>query len=313
MPRVARPRLATLTLAALAALLPGAWASAQGRADTEIAPVRLASFNIRYGTANDGENAWENRREMVAGLIDTLDADVLGLQEALRFQLDEIGSARPGYAEVGVGRDDGRSRGEHSTILVRTSRFAIASAGTFWLSDTPEAAGSTHWGNTIPRVCTWARLVERGSGRVLWVYNTHLDHRSQPSRERSVELITSHIALHAGDEPVVLMGDLNAGEDNAAVAYLLGRTERASDTAAWPGHTPPPAPGLTDTFRALHPDAAEVGTFTGFRLGATGGPKIDHLLVSEGLAVLEAGIDRTSRGGRYPSDHFPVWAVVDWR
>lgn len=274
-------------------------------------PVELVSFNIRYGTADDKENAWPHRREMVTDLLADLDGDVVGLQEALRFQLDQIGEALPGYAEIGAGRDDGATRGEYAPILVKTSRFTIDSCGTFWLSDTPDVVASTHWGNGITRVCTWARLIDKTSGDGLYVYNVHMDHRSQPSRERAAELIAARIEGRAHpDEPVVVMGDLNAGESNPAVRYLRGEIARASSAEAWPDHTPPASPALVDTFRAIHPDAGEVGTFSGFRPGATTGEKIDHVLVSPGVAVIDASIDRTSREGRYPSDHFAVIATV---
>ena len=273
--------------------------------------LSLVTVNIRYGTADDGPNAWPHRREMVTDLLARLDADILGLQEALRFQLDEIGAALPGYAEIGVGRDDGATRGEYAAILFRTERFSIDAAGTFWLSDTPDAVASKHWGNGITRVCTWARLIDKASGRGVYVFNVHMDHQSQPSRERAAELIAAQVAGRAhADEPVVLMGDFNAGESNPAVRYLRGEADRASDPDAWPGYTPPPSPGLVDSFREAHPDATEVGTFTGFTLGATGGEKIDHILVSPGIEVLDASIDRESQDGRYPSDHFAVTAHV---
>lgn len=305
-----RRRHALVVLAAVAC----AHARSRGGASAgEAAPleVGLVSFNIRYGTAADGANAWEHRREMVTGLLARLDADIVGLQEALRFQLDEIEAALPGYVEIGVGRDDGATAGEYSALLVRAERFAIDASGTFWLSETPDVPGSTSWGNGITRICTWARLVEKESGRGVYVFNTHLDHQSQPSRERGAELIAARIAerTHA-EEPVVLMGDLNAGEDNRAVRYLRGEIVRASEEAAWPGHEPAESPRLADAFRAAHAEAREVGTFSGFHLGATGGDKIDHILVSGGARVLDAGIDRTSEDGRYASDHFAVWARV---
>ena len=294
-------RLLTICLGLMLAAGP---AAAQG-------PIHVVSFNIRYGTADDGENAWPHRREMVTDLLAELDGDVVGLQEALRFQLDEIGEALPGYAEIGVGRDDGATRGEYASILVKTSRFTIDTCGTFWLSDTPEVVASTHWGNGITRVCTWARLIDKTSGDGVYVYNVHMDHRSQPSRERAAELIASWIESRAhSDEPVVVMGDFNAGESNPAVRYLCGEIVRASDAEAWPGYTPPESPRLVDTFRAVHPDATEVGTFSGFRPGATTGEKIDHVLVSPGVEVIDAEIDRTDHGGRYPSDHFAVVATV---
>jgi endonuclease/exonuclease/phosphatase family metal-dependent hydrolase len=276
--------------------------------------LRLVSFNIRYGTANDGENGWEYRREMVTSLLERLDADVIGVQEALRYQLDEIGDGLPGYVEVGVGRADGATRGEYSAILVRADRFSIAECGTFWLSDTPGGVASASWGNRIPRVCTWARLVEKASGQAVYIYNVHMDHQSQASRERGAELIAAKIAEGAHtDEPVVVMGDFNAGERNPAMRYLRGDAERASDAEAWPGHEPAASPGLVDTFRMLHVDATEVGTFSGFKLGATTGEKIDHILVTPSVKVLKAEIDRESEDGRYPSDHFAVIAVVRLR
>ena len=271
------------------------------------APVELTfmTFNIRYGTADDGPNSWTFRRDMVIDRLHETDADVVGLQEALRFQLDEIREALPRYAEIGVGRDDGATEGEYSAILYRHERFGVAESGTFWLSETPWEVGSRSWGNSITRICTWARLIDLESGQGVYVFNTHLDHQSQRSREESVELIASRIALRGTDDPVILMGDLNAGEDNAAVEFLLGTRESATGEDEHAA-----SPGLIDTFRAVHPEATGVGTFSDFVFGRTGGAKIDHVMASRGVEVLEAGIDRASRERRYPSDHFPVWARI---
>jgi hypothetical protein len=119
-------------------------------------PMTVMTFNIRYGTAKDGENEWSARREMLFDVIRNTDADLLGLQEALDFQIDEIIAAVPGYAVVGVGRDDGAEKGEYSAILFRTERFHVAEAGTFWFSDSPAVVASKSWGNQITRICTWA-------------------------------------------------------------------------------------------------------------------------------------------------------------
>ena len=254
-------------------------------------PLTVMSFNIRYGTANDGENRWANRREFLFDVVRRADADVIGLQEALDGQVREILAAVPGYGLVGVGRDDGRARGEYAAILFRTSRLHVSDSGTFWFSDTPERVASRSWGNTITRICTWARFVDR-DGRAFWQYNVHLDHQSQPSRERSAALLVERIeARRAPDEPALVTGDFNAGEDNPALSRMF--------TA-----------GFADTFRVKHPDVREAGTFTGFDLKATTGPKIDYVLVPAGSEVLDAAIVRTSRDDRYPSDHFPVTARV---
>ena len=263
-------------------------------------PLNVLTFNIRYGTANDGPNHWTNRREFLMEVIRKEDADVIGLQEALDAQIREIVAAIPAYAVVGVGRDDGKTRGEYAAILFRRDRLHVSDSGTFWFSDTPSVVASKSWGNTITRICTWARFVDR-DGRAFWHFNVHLDHISQPSRERSTALLAQRIAERGTpDEPAIVTGDFNVGEDNPAIATLL----RPRDGAA---------PLMLDTFRVRHPDEKTAGTFSGFVMGAVSGPKIDYILVPPGTEVLAAEIIRTSRDGRYPSDHFPVSARVRLR
>lgn len=258
------------------------------------------SFNIRYGTADDGDDSWPKRHELVSDVIRKAAPDVLGVQEALRFQLDELHSACPGYQEIGVGRDDGKTKGEYSSILFKKDRLRVLEHGDFWLSDEPEVVASSSWGNSIPRLCTWARFEALAGGSQFLVFNTHWDHRSQPSRVGAAQLILDRMhgqTSELPDElPVVLMGDFNAGEDNPAFLQLL-RDER----------TP-----LVDSFRVLHPDQEGVGTFNGFK-GKTDGAKIDAVLVSKQWEVLSAEINRTQRDGRFPSDHFPVAARIRTR
>jgi endonuclease/exonuclease/phosphatase family metal-dependent hydrolase len=287
-----RPKIFAV-LAVVATLLAGALAAAQQAAGDAL---RVMSFNIRYGTAKDGDNHWSLRREHLFDLLRERDADLVGLQEALAFQIDEIEVAVPGYAAIGVGRDDAARAGEFSAILYRKSRFRVADAGTFWFSDTPEVPASKSWGNNITRICTWARFVDR-SGRAFYHFNLHLDHESQPSRERSVALLRQRIDARAFPaDPVVVTGDFNAGERNPALAALVAK-----------GDTAPP---FVDTYRVLHPAETVVGTFTGFKIGNTAGKKIDYVLVQPGAEVRSAEIVRASRNGRYPSDHFPVAATV---
>jgi endonuclease/exonuclease/phosphatase family metal-dependent hydrolase len=267
-----------------------------------VPPLTVMSFNIRYGTANDGENHWTRRREMLLDVVREQNADLIGLQEALASQIDEIVSSVPAYAVIGVGRDDGKAKGEFSAILFRRDRFRVADSGTFWFSDTPSVPGSKHWGNNITRIATWARLIDRGNcDAAFYYFNLHLDHQSQPSRERSAQLLKQRIAERANPaEPIIVTGDFNVGEDNPALHELVGQ---------------PGAGGgmLVDTFRVLHPNETEVGTFSGFKFGATGNAKIDYVLVEPGTEVLDAAIVRTSRNERYPSDHFPVTAKVRLR
>jgi endonuclease/exonuclease/phosphatase family metal-dependent hydrolase len=256
------------------------------------APLTVMSFNIRYGTANDGDNHWMKRREQLFALLREQQADVIGLQEALHGQIDEILRAVPGYEYVGVGRSDGRQAGEYAAILYRTARLQVRRSDTFWFSDTPGVVKSTSWGNQIERICTWAYFEDR-DGPAFYLYNVHLDHQSQPSRERSAALLLARIAARDPRAPVVVTGDFNAGEGNPAAVAM-----RAS---------------FRDSFRVLQPDAAEVGTFNGFTMGQTSGDKIDFVFVEPGTEVLDAAIVRAARDGRYPSDHFPVTARIRLR
>jgi endonuclease/exonuclease/phosphatase family metal-dependent hydrolase len=287
-------RAITAVLAALACVLSVAAQSVQTPARE---PLTVMSFNIRYGTANDGDNHWNLRREFLFDVMREADADLAGLQEALDAQLGELLQALPKYGLVGVGRDDGRTRGEYAAILYRRDRFRVSDAGTFWFSDTPEVVASRSWGNRITRICTWARFVDR-DGLAFWHYNVHLDHESQPSRERSAMLLAERIAARrAPAEPVIVTGDFNVGETNPALTRL---------TAPQPG-----GPALfVDAFRVRHPDEPRAGTFNGFKFGQTAGDKIDYVLVLPGTDVLDAAIIRTSRNDRYPSDHFPVTARI---
>ncbi len=285
-------------------LLAGPGARGAPAADSSDLEVRLMTFNIRYGTADDRENRWEKRRDLVFGVIREHRPDAVGIQEAQRFQIDELRKALPAYGRIGLGAEVGEKEkdGEHAPILYRTDRFRVDEEGTFWFSDTPEVAGSRGWGNRLPRICTWARLVEKRSGKAFYLFNLHIDHRSQPSRERSVGLLAKKVLGRSHPDPVVVTGDFNAGEDNPAVLYLLGKKALPGT-----GGKGPEPPSFVDTFRVLHPGAADAGTFHGFK-GRRTGEKIDFIFASPGVKVHQAEILHDQKDGRFPSDHFPVIA-----
>jgi len=260
--------------------------------------VAVMSFNIRYGTADDGENSWQYRREFVLDVIREAAPDIIGMQEALSFQLDELRDALPEYAKVGVGRDDGLISGEFSAILYRAEGFDVLEHGTFWFSETPDVPSiAGYWGAALPRICSWARFMEKETGRTFYVYNVHFSSRSREAREKSAILLSDRVIAREHNDPVIVTGDFNAGEGSAAMGTLLGNTESTS------------AAGLRDSFRVLHPDAVGVGTFNGFR-GTTTGDKIDAVLISGEWDVVSATILHMSRSGKYPSDHFPVVATL---
>ena len=266
--------------------------------------LKVMTFNIRYGTADDGENRWENRRQTVFDVLRENQPDVLGLQEALDFQIDEICKAIPEYGRLGVAREDGKTKGEYCAILYRQNLFDVNESGTFWFSDTPNVPGSSHWGNANIRICTWARFVEKKTGAAFYHYNLHLDHVSQPSREKSAVLLAHRIHDRKHPDLFIITGDFNAGENNPAITYLKGKT------ALGEGESKSEKPlAVVDTFRVLHPDANEVGTFNAFK-GNRKGEKIDFIFTLPDVRVMEAEIVRTERNGRYPSDHFPVTARI---
>ena len=263
--------------------------------------LSVMSFNIRYGSAKDGDNDWEKRKELVFDVLKEQDADVIGLQEALKFQIDAILDNAPAYAMLGVGRDDGDSLGEYSAILYKKDKFIVRDSGTFWFSDTPDKIASTSWGNKITRICTWALFEDKAGGRSFYHFNLHLDHRSQPSREKSVQLLAKKITERRVKAPFLVTGDFNAGEANPAIQFLT--SPHAADAYA---ELP-----LVDTFRELHPHAKTVGTFNGFK-GITSGDKIDYIFAPRGTKVISASIIRDNTNGRTPSDHFPVKAVIEF-
>lgn len=253
-------------------------------------PLTVMSYNIRYGTAPDGPDAWIHRRPRLMQVLRNHPADVVGLQEALAPQIEEILAEFPALRTLGVGRDDGEQAGEFSAILFRTGRLFPRQQGTFWLSDTPETVASKSWGNRITRICTWAKFEDSVSRRMIWVFNTHLDHESQPAREKGVELILRRIAAMTGGDPVIITGDFNAGESNPAV----NRLRKA---------------GFRDTWRVANPTAPEPGTFSGFR-PELGKDKIDYVWVDASWRVVSARLVMDKVDDRWPSDHLPVMAEL---
>lgn len=275
--------------------------------------LALASFNIKYeGDDFTGYKAWPNRMRGVLKTIRTMGPDVLGVQEALHGQCADLWASLPDYAFYGAGRDDGKRAGEYAGIYYRRDRFErdVTEQGTFWLSDTPEKPGSKTWGNGYPRIVTWTRLIDRASSRGFYVYNTHWDHRNQPSRERAAVLISQRIDQRQHkDEPVVLLGDFNAGTDNAAFGYFTGQAVRLAGAAVKPLQSP-----LTDVFKVVVPPGGKSQqTLHLWRPLMEGWPRIDHILVSKGAKVQATGIERVAKVEERPSDHFPVWAKVSWQ
>jgi endonuclease/exonuclease/phosphatase family metal-dependent hydrolase len=285
-----------LTAAPLACLaLP---ASAQDNPRADASDLRVMSFNIRYGSADDGPNRWDQRKPVVLQAIERFNPDLLGTQETLDFQADYLRQQLPEYACVGRTRQRDGPEGEQCALFFRRTRFEQLAAGHFWLSETPDVPGSKSWDSSLPRMATWVLLEDRRAGsRPVCFFNTHFDHRGAQAREESARLIVRRIealsrAFH--DPWVVLTGDFNTTEELAPYQVFAPGTEGR----------------LVDTYRAVYPERAPgEATFGGWR-GIERGARIDWILVDPRFQVQAASIDRTSEKGRYPSDHYPVTAVL---
>ena len=261
--------------------------------------VRVMSFNIRYGTARDGDNIWDNRKEFVVDTIQAFAPDLLGTQETLKFQRDYLAAALPDYECLGVGRDDGKDRGEMMAVYYRRDRFEKIDQGHFWLSETPDVVGSRSWDSSLPRMATWLRLkdVRHPNAADIVFINTHFDHRGAVARKNSATLLRQR-AAKLSDCRVIITGDFNAAVDSPPYQALFAEADKR------------PSP-VVDSRAVLHAASSDDGTFSGFQQASTKGARIDWIAVTRDWTVKAAEIDRTSRQGRTPSDHFPVTAILD--
>lgn len=246
--------------------------------------LNVASYNIRNDNKGDGINAWSNRREWLRDLLDYHEFDVVGVQEALVHQLEFLTEGR--FDFVGIGRDDGEKAGEFAPILFDRNRFETQDSGTFWLSETPEVP-SKSWDSSLNRICTWACLRNRATGKSFFTFNTHFDHQGSIAREKAAEIILQKIAAIAGENPFFLTGDFNLTPDTAPIQRLSAALRNARTVT----ETKPYGP---------------FGTFNGFDIMCPLDTLIDHIFVSPDVTVLRYAVLPDNWALRYPSDHLPV-------
>lgn len=280
-----------IPILSLLCLIAAAFTPSSALASPEIS---VMAFNIRFGTANDGDNAWPHRRDLVAETILRRNPDLLGLQESVEFQVEFLAERLPDYEVYFVGRTP-EPGAESCALFFRKDRFEKLGEGTFWLSETPEVAASKSWDSSLPRIVSWVRLKEAGSGLVFLFANTHFDHIGSEARLESARLVRTRLAEIAEGAPVVLTGDFNCGESSEP---YLALTEGEG--------------AFLDTHRKHFPksDPATESTFTGFGL-QPGVARIDWILCSPDWETVSAEIDRhRGKDGRHPSDHDPVLATL---
>ena len=256
--------------------------------------LHVMTYNLRF-PADDPGHYWDDRRSAMVALLRDERPTVIGTQEGRYHQLRDLGAdLGENYAWIGVGREGG-SHGEFAAVFYETGRLDPLEYLDLWLSDTPEAIGSTTWGNRAPRMATWVRFADRLTDRQFVVLNTHLDNHVENARQRGAELLAETVAAF-GDLPVVITGDFNtAAESSVPYGVLVGGT------------------GLVDTWSAAEQQITPAyGTFGGYRDPVIGGPRIDWILTSAHFTAEFAAINPSRVEGRYPSDHLPVQALLRW-
>lgn len=260
------------------------------------APITVMSFNVRYGSAPDGEDAWPRRRDILIETIRRYDPDIVGTQECLEFQAEYIVQELPAYRWFGAGRTQGPALTDEMTaILYKKDVFTPLETGTFWLSETPDHVGSKSWDSSLPRITTWARFRHRASGRQFYCFNTHFDHRGATAREMSAGLVAQRIQNLPSEMSVILTGDFNAPAETSAPWKSLTQC------------------GLQDAWLTAAEHTGPTGTFHGFKgTAADSGGRIDWILYRGPLQAVACETIEYNDGGRYPSDHYPVLCRLEW-
>lgn len=260
-------------------------------------PVNVMSFNIRYDNPEDSMNNWKFRKERVANAVRFYDVDIVGMQEVLRNQLEDLRQRLPEYGVVGVGRGDGKEKGEYSALWYRKSRFTLLDSGNFWLSETPEVAGSKGWDGACERIASWAKLKDAVSGKEYLALNTHLDHVGVVARREGVNLILEKVNELGGELPVIVTGDFNSEPESDVIKNITDPNN--------PKH-------LTDTRLASPVVYGPSWTFHDFdKLPYDKRPLIDYVFVRNGLSVLRYGVLAETENESLLSDHAPVLVTVE--
>ena len=254
--------------------------------------LKVMTYNIKYDNTNDTVNNWNDRRESMVKLIRHYEPVIFGMQEALHRQVTYIDSTLANYSYVGVGRDDGRKKGEFSPIYYDHIKLQVLKSKTFWLSPTPFKV-SVGWDAAMERICTYALFEDRSNNLKFYVFNTHFDHIGKKARQNSAQLILEKIKeINVGKYPVVLMGDLNLGPEEAPIQYLKKNMDDGKDITQQSFYGPE-------------------GTFNGFDPYMTLDRRIDYIFVKGFKVRSYIHIDDRMENNKHISDHLPVLAYLE--
>ncbi|MBU2945945.1 endonuclease/exonuclease/phosphatase family protein [Zobellia uliginosa] len=249
------------------------------------------SYNIKYDNVNDTVNNWNDRKAAMVNLVKHYAPEFIGMQEVVYNQLTYLDDALKEYKYIGVGRDDGKQKGEFSPILYNSKKFKILQSNTFWLSPSPDKI-SVGWDAAMERICTYGLFENKESKQKLWVFNTHFDHIGVEARKKSAALIIEKIReINTDAIPVVLTGDFNLSPETKPIQFLKKEMIDAQKASTTPFYGP-------------------TGTFSGFDHSRVLDHRIDYIFV-EGLRV-EAyiHIDDRMENNKHISDHLPIMATL---
>lgn len=253
--------------------------------------LKLMTYNIRFDNPADAPHTWQARKPLILKQIIDFDADIIGVQEALYQQVLDLENGLANFARVGVGRDDGNTAGEYSPLFFRKKRFQLLESGTIWLSETPEQV-SKGWDAALPRIATWASLLDRTGNKKLLVVNTHFDHVGGLARLNSMKLIAGFINDQMlSHQHLFFMGDLNTNPGSEPYQWLMEQNL------------------LTDSFYEAEYKTGPVGTFNAFRYEHQS-DRIDFIFADSKLRILQYKVLMESYNGILPSDHWPVMVIV---
>lgn len=257
--------------------------------------LKVMTYNIKYDNPSDTANNWQSRKEFLISQLNFYAPDIFGTQEGLHNQLEDIQRELKNYKYIGIGRDEGNSKGEYSAIFYNSKKYEVENESTFWLSPTPEKP-SKGWDAALNRICTYATFKNKKSGKEFLVFNTHFDHVGNVARLESSRLILQKMKeLNPKNLPVVLTGDFNLDSTSEGVIAIK---KEMLDSHLEAGEN------------AFGPD----GTFNGFHFEKPVKNKIDFVFISKNdFSVLKSGILSDSKSLKYPSDHFPVIAYLDFK
>ena len=250
----------------------------------------IMTYNIKLDAPKEGENSWTNRKPFFINQIKFYEPDVFGVQEAMPNQMKDMDSLLVDYSFVGVGRDDGKDLGEYSAVFYKKDKFKVLQSNTFWLSQTPDKV-SMGWDAVCNRVCTYALLEDKASGKTFWMFNTHLDHVGTEARKNSAHLLVKKIKeLNTKNYPVILTGDFNMEPNHESIKYI--KTQ------------------MKDSKAIAKLDFGPEGTFNGFNFNEPVTRLIDYAFVTDNVKVNKYAVLSDNWNLHYPSDHLPVFINI---